>query len=151
MIIEGSGSGSIPLTSISGSGRPKNTWIRWIRIRNTGIRDPQHLISSAFELIILLLLCVQGDDLPPAVGPVPEGGEPAGHREILRLPHPPARGSGPRHTGGRSHPRLVPTTGFVDPDPGSGAFLTLDPDPGSGMFFFSGSRILDPGSQPHIF
>jgi hypothetical protein len=40
MMIEGSGSGSIPLTSGSGSGsrRPKNTWIRWIRIRirNTG-------------------------------------------------------------------------------------------------------------------
>jgi hypothetical protein len=27
------GSGSIPLTN--GSGRPKNMWIRWIRIRNT--------------------------------------------------------------------------------------------------------------------
>ena len=40
MMIEGSGSGSIPVTSGSGSGsrRPKNTWIRWIRIRirNTG-------------------------------------------------------------------------------------------------------------------
>jgi len=37
MMIEGSG--SIPLTSGSGSGRPKNTWIRWIRIRirNTAI------------------------------------------------------------------------------------------------------------------
>ncbi len=35
MMIEGSGSGSIPLTSGSGSGRPKNMWIRWIRIRNT--------------------------------------------------------------------------------------------------------------------
>ncbi len=34
MMIEGSGSGSIPLTSGSGSWRPKNTWIR-IRIRNT--------------------------------------------------------------------------------------------------------------------
>ncbi len=35
MMIEGSGSGagSIPLTRGSGSGRPKNTWIRWIRIR----------------------------------------------------------------------------------------------------------------------
>ncbi len=41
MMIEGSG--SIPLTNGSGpgSGRPKNMWIRWIRIRirNTGIRD----------------------------------------------------------------------------------------------------------------
>ncbi len=44
MMIEGYGSraesGSIPLTNGSGSGRPKNMWIRWIRIqiriRNTG-------------------------------------------------------------------------------------------------------------------
>jgi hypothetical protein len=37
----GSGSGSIPMTNGSGSGRPKNTSIRWIRIRNTGseVRD----------------------------------------------------------------------------------------------------------------
>jgi hypothetical protein len=36
-MIEGSGSGSIPLTNGSGPGsmRPKNMWIRWIRIRNT--------------------------------------------------------------------------------------------------------------------
>jgi hypothetical protein len=33
-MIEGSGSGSIPLTNRSGSMRPQNTWIR-IRIRNT--------------------------------------------------------------------------------------------------------------------
>jgi hypothetical protein len=37
MMIEGSRSGSesgpIPLTNGSGSGRPKNMWIRWIRIR----------------------------------------------------------------------------------------------------------------------
>ncbi len=32
-MIEGSGSGSIPLTNVSGSGWPKNMWIRWIRIR----------------------------------------------------------------------------------------------------------------------
>jgi hypothetical protein len=37
MMIEGSGSESIPLTNGSGSGfrRPKIMWIRWIRIRNT--------------------------------------------------------------------------------------------------------------------
>jgi hypothetical protein len=34
----GSGSRSIPLTNESGSGRSKNTWIRWIRIRNTGLQ-----------------------------------------------------------------------------------------------------------------
>ncbi len=38
-MIEGSGSESIPLTNGSGSGSrgPKNMWIRWIRIRNTGL------------------------------------------------------------------------------------------------------------------
>ncbi len=34
-------------------------------------------------------------------------------------------------------------TSVADPDPGSGAFLTLDPDPGSEIGFFSGSRIPD--------
>ncbi len=38
MMIEGSGSGSIPLTCGSGSGRPKITWIR-IRIRNAAYRS----------------------------------------------------------------------------------------------------------------
>jgi hypothetical protein len=38
-MIEGSGSGSIPLTNASGSRRPKNIWIRWIRIR---IRNTEH-------------------------------------------------------------------------------------------------------------
>jgi hypothetical protein len=33
LVIEGSRSGSIPLTDGSGSRRPKNMWIRWIRIR----------------------------------------------------------------------------------------------------------------------
>ncbi len=40
MMIEGSG--SIPLTSGSGSERPKNMWIRWIRIRNT---DTKYQVS----------------------------------------------------------------------------------------------------------
>ncbi len=37
----GAGSGSVPLANGSGSGRPKNTWIRWIRIRisNTGAQS----------------------------------------------------------------------------------------------------------------
>jgi hypothetical protein len=55
MMVEGSGSraesgsGSIPWTSGSGSGRPKNMWIRWIRIRNTGsncIRQPCYLLGQ---------------------------------------------------------------------------------------------------------
>jgi hypothetical protein len=41
MMIEGSGPGSMPLTSGSGSGRPKNMWIR-IRLRNTVIYNPSH-------------------------------------------------------------------------------------------------------------
>ena len=35
LLIKRSGSGSIPLTSGYGSGRPNNMWIRWIWIRNT--------------------------------------------------------------------------------------------------------------------
>ena len=35
----GSGSGSMPLTNGFGSGRPKNMWIRWIRIQNTELTD----------------------------------------------------------------------------------------------------------------
>ncbi len=47
MMIEGSGSGSIPLTSVSGSGsrRHKNMWIRWIR--NTVKMAPDHGPGSA--------------------------------------------------------------------------------------------------------
>ncbi len=41
MMIEGSG--SIPLTNGSRSERPRNMWIRWIRIRNTG----SHLIFAS--------------------------------------------------------------------------------------------------------
>ncbi len=37
-----------------------------------------------------------------------------------------------------------PFPGVADPDPGSGAFLTLDPYPGSGIGFF---RIPDLGSR----
>ena len=45
VMIEGFGTGfrSIPLTSGSGSGMPKNMWIRWIRIRNTGTYVWRHL------------------------------------------------------------------------------------------------------------
>jgi hypothetical protein len=40
-------------------------------------------------------------------------------------------------------------TSVADPDPGSGAFLTLDLDPGSGIGFFPDprSRISDPVSR----
>jgi hypothetical protein len=37
--------GSIPLTSGSGSGRPKNMWIRWIRIRNTRYKPSSYQTS----------------------------------------------------------------------------------------------------------
>ncbi len=48
MMIEGSG--SIPLTSGSGSGfrRPKNMWILWIRIRNTGLQQYQQPKTEGF-------------------------------------------------------------------------------------------------------
>ncbi len=38
------GSGSIPLTNGSGSRRPKNRWIWWIRIRNTALKGVWHEI-----------------------------------------------------------------------------------------------------------
>jgi hypothetical protein len=46
----------------------------------------------------------------------------------------------------RYRTRLIDKISVADPDPGSGAFLTLDPDPGSGIGFFPhpGSRIPDP-------
>ncbi len=46
-MIDGSGSGSIPLTN--GSGRPKNMWIRWIRIqiliRNT-VQESDYVMAG---------------------------------------------------------------------------------------------------------
>jgi hypothetical protein len=42
--------------------------------------------------------------------------------------------------------KMITYTSVADPDPGSGAFLTLDP--GSRIDFF---RISDPGSQINIF
>jgi hypothetical protein len=63
MMIEGSGSrvgsGSIPLTSGSGSGRPKNTWIRWIRIRNTGLVSGFHHLKFVMLFGHFNLLSVQ--------------------------------------------------------------------------------------------
>jgi hypothetical protein len=69
MMIEGSGSGSIPLTRGSGSGfwRPENMWIRWIRIRNTGSFSKasrvflpsctavSSFLSTEFRFLILVL------------------------------------------------------------------------------------------------
>jgi hypothetical protein len=53
MIIEGSGFGSKPLTSgsESGSWRPKNIWIQWIRIRNTAQNSPKSLFCQLFFLV----------------------------------------------------------------------------------------------------
>jgi hypothetical protein len=55
----GSGSGSIPLTNGSGFGsrRPKNMWIRWIRIRNTAGRQcnfgSSALVSGSTTLLFI--------------------------------------------------------------------------------------------------
>jgi hypothetical protein len=48
----GSGSVSTPLTNESGSGRPKNMWIRWIpiRIRIWNIALPSHFLSIPLVL-----------------------------------------------------------------------------------------------------
>jgi hypothetical protein len=41
------GSGSIPLTNGSGSGKLKNMWIRWIRIRNTDLQILLHAVPHS--------------------------------------------------------------------------------------------------------
>jgi hypothetical protein len=49
MKIEGSGSGSIPLTTGSGSGRPKNMWIRirvWIRNTAHSVADLDPVLGA---------------------------------------------------------------------------------------------------------
>jgi hypothetical protein len=57
MMIEGSGSGSIHLTSGSGSGSPKNMWFRWIRIRESQKHvdpvdpDPQHCFKVVVSVV----------------------------------------------------------------------------------------------------
>jgi hypothetical protein len=85
-MIEGSGSGSIPLTNGSGSGKLKNMWIRWIRIRNTGIKTPFLIICPGHQ---------------PGGGEsghrmfLPRGGRSPPHAADLRTPHP----IGQRHVG----------------------------------------------------
>jgi hypothetical protein len=103
MMIEGSGSragsGSIPLTSGSGSrsGRPKNTWIRWIRIR---IRKTDFL--SLFRMggnpqLLRFRVRAGGRAADPLPGAQPPR---RGHSEILpvRGPTPP-----PRHRSQHCH------------------------------------------------
>ncbi len=53
LMIEGSGSGSISLTNGSGSRRPKNTWIRWIRIRISNTDSNKRKRASFYVLTFL--------------------------------------------------------------------------------------------------
>ncbi len=53
------GSGSIPLTSGSGSGRPQNMWTRWIRIR-IRIRNTARKILTTKKGCLALLLGPKG-------------------------------------------------------------------------------------------
>ena len=46
---------------------------------------------------------------------------------------------------------LILGVSVADPDPGSGAFLTLDPDPGSGIGFFPDPESLIPDPNPIFF
>jgi hypothetical protein len=48
----GSGSGSVTSGSGSGSRRPQNTWIRWIRIRNTDKNDVKFPSKSTVNSVL---------------------------------------------------------------------------------------------------
>jgi len=49
-VIEGPGSGSIPLTNGPGSRWSKHMWIRWIRIRNTAVDNEVYIRMRVYEL-----------------------------------------------------------------------------------------------------
>ncbi len=83
-------SGSIPLTTGSGSRRPKNTWIRWIRIRirNTARKYsgsdcytlPSHILLSLHSVLFQRFLFKterMGSEQSSAAGPSEEGGRDA--------------------------------------------------------------------------
>ncbi len=55
LMLEGSRSGSIPLTNGSGSRRPKNMWIPWIRIRNTAVKTTPPIMYKFFDIVIMNL------------------------------------------------------------------------------------------------
>ncbi len=59
LMVEGSG----PLTNGSRSGRPKNMWIRWIRIRNTGgkVTSSCCAVDAAYEAAQALTGSFLGD------------------------------------------------------------------------------------------
>jgi hypothetical protein len=61
MVVEGSGSGSIPLTNGSGSGMPKKMWIR-IRNRNTARRNT----------VLKICLSVSLAQIIPKIAPHPK-------------------------------------------------------------------------------
>jgi hypothetical protein len=84
-------SGSIPLTCGSGSGRPKNTWLRWIRIRNTVYNNGNKHHSSAQKKMASphLDFVVGGVQHAGEDGAGGEGGGPPGGRaQESKLSHP---------------------------------------------------------------
>jgi hypothetical protein len=95
MMIEGSGSGSILLTSESGSGRPKNMWIR-LRIRNTALNYSSVCVhfflqkdtkNTKYQLGKLIYSCMeeQGNPCMPEGGLMSNG---SGRGRRLRQPQP---------------------------------------------------------------
>jgi hypothetical protein len=103
MMIEGSG--SIPLTSGSGSGswRPKNMWIR-IRIRNTGLKECNTLLQM-FSLFAQAQHDVDGRRGNAAELPLDRGpGLPGGGRLEARRSSPSAQRPDNSHGSNNSSP-----------------------------------------------
>ncbi len=167
MMIEGSGSGSIPLTSGSGSGRPKNMWIRWIRIRirirNTAL-NPLTWLSKSRYLNKTILLCENFFKTRPG----PDTLRKVNSRSTkLSLPPPPVINQSnyvelPENISSQraSHSsKLVSDSEAIPPESAAGGepllppagFLACAPPDFTTFFQFSVSNILSANPNPHRF
>jgi hypothetical protein len=130
-MIEGSGSGSIPLT---GSGRPKNMWIR-IRIRNTGHKlfyVYSYTIGQSISGTVRISLVLKSAIKRPWTGILVFNNRnwTSSLTERKMIMH-----------------STVYTAGLRIRSQGSGAFLTPGSEVRDPKYIFSGSRTSEPGSR----